>query len=327
MILTLRQRVRLQKPDEEISTGTTVSNNSADSPEWLCKYADKDYWDMPAACQRAKNEDPDFHLDQLFKKEGNAKAITAVDSPMTPMAIPFMDSPVGGKSDPNTLALRESASATTKPTKDSQSDDDKPIVIETREPKIPEFKDASVGDDLGVAPTPKVENTELTKRFEDAWKELDKLLNIKKCAKLFGGFKKAKKILKETTFKFDALGGPKSVEDSGSVAATTDDKTVIINTQGSFASKNLKLKGSEDGKEIEQGVYYYAGEKLTGLGFSTDAQLAGFVLIHELGHRSKAFDKKYDIDGGNEEAQAKNNTKIFDACYKALIEEASKSKK
>jgi hypothetical protein len=85
----------------------------------------------------------------LRKKEGNVLAITGTDSPMTSPAIPFMDSPVGGKSNPMTLALRESASSTAKKTKDNQSDDDEPIVIETREPKIPGFKDASVGDNRG----------------------------------------------------------------------------------------------------------------------------------------------------------------------------------
>jgi hypothetical protein len=144
----LGQEIQPIKPDEELPTGTTVSNNSADSPEWLCKIQYKDYWEMPVACQRARNEDVTDKLEELNKIEGNAKAITAVDSPITSPAIPFMDSPVGGKSNPLTLALRESASSTTKKTKDNQSDDDEPIVIETRERKIPGFKDASfAGDD------------------------------------------------------------------------------------------------------------------------------------------------------------------------------------
>jgi hypothetical protein len=110
----LGQEIQPIKPDEEFPTGVTASNFSADSPEWLCQNPNVNYDDMPVGCQRAKNEDVTKFM--FPEEEGNVVAITGVDSPMTPMVIPFMDSPVGGKSDPNTLALRESASATTKPT-------------------------------------------------------------------------------------------------------------------------------------------------------------------------------------------------------------------
>jgi hypothetical protein len=69
----------------------------------------------------------------LRKKEGNVLAITGTDSPMTSPAIPFMDSPVGGKSNPMTLALRKTANSTAKTAKDN---DNKPVIKEDVEVKI-----------------------------------------------------------------------------------------------------------------------------------------------------------------------------------------------
>jgi hypothetical protein len=82
---------------------------------------------MPAACQRAKNEDPDFHLDQLFKKEGNAKAIK--ETPTSAASAPAQTIADAGLS----LSFKRSASATTKKTKDD--DDDVYSSVETREPR------------------------------------------------------------------------------------------------------------------------------------------------------------------------------------------------
>jgi hypothetical protein len=125
----LGQEIQPIKPDEELPTGTTASNNSADSPEWLCKYASKDYWDMPIACQRAKNEDPDFHLDQLFKQEGNPAAIDK--NPKQANNLHELGNSIGG--DKLSLSFKRGASSTTKRMKDN---DEKPVITADVEVKI-----------------------------------------------------------------------------------------------------------------------------------------------------------------------------------------------
>ena len=79
----LGQEVLTVKPEADFPAGTTASSFSASEPEWLCKYENKDFWQMAASCQRSQLEN--FGLFYISASEaGNPAKITDKSGPSTP---------------------------------------------------------------------------------------------------------------------------------------------------------------------------------------------------------------------------------------------------
>lgn len=159
-------------------------------------------------------------------------------------------------------------------------------------------------------------------RFTEARNILLERLNKPDCAKVFGGLPKALKALNESKFKFKALGGP--IKAGGSQlyradSATTKGQTITINTQGKFYMENLSLPFTNSAGRTDPGVldlsefsYGTPGEHVN---IGVDVVAAAFILAHELGHRTGIYGKD-DKDGGKPDRTARNNKKIYDACFK-----------
>ena len=125
-------------------------------------------------------------------------------------------------------------------------------------PKLPKVKDA----------TPE-QQTRFNDGYNEFWDRLHKDDGNNPCAKLFGGVKKAEKALKDTKYAFGPTQGRADAQIIG--------KNMTINPNGVF------MKSGDEAKLLvgfnlraHEGSYVRL----------TDAQLAAFVLAHEIGHRA-----------------------------------------
>jgi RHS repeat-associated protein len=162
-------------------------------------------------------------------------------------------------------------------------------------------------------------------RFTDALALLKEKINANRgnndCARAFGGRDKALAALNNSKFEFKPLGGPQIVGDLvlySARAATTEGKTVTINTQGRFYMENLSLPytnapGRTNPNDLDLSAITY-GNSTTFVHLSVDVVMATFILGHELGHRTGIY-REDDFDGSDPEKTARNNKKIYDACF------------
>lgn len=144
------------------------------------------------------------------------------------------------------------------------------------------------------------------------------------CAKAFGGLKKALSKLNGSNFSFKDLGGPVLLGDRtlySSPDAATDGENIIINTKGRFYMENLSLPFSNaPGRMTDLSRFDY-GTPGNMVDINDDVVAASFVLAHELGHRAGTYkndnkDAVNDKYGTGAEKTARNNQKIYDACFK-----------
>jgi hypothetical protein len=162
-------------------------------------------------------------------------------------------------------------------------------------------------------------------RFKAALDELMKALGANNgkntCAELFGGYDKAMKTLKETKWKFEAMGAPATSYAGTGNNAVTKGKEVRINSQGGFMSQDGRVTTLSG--ETAFVVALIPGEKpgeVVPDPFTDGVVFAAFVLLHELGHRSGIYGKddedgKDDKNGTALEKVVRNNKKLYEACY------------
>ncbi|HKG48371.1 MAG TPA: S8 family serine peptidase [Pyrinomonadaceae bacterium] len=130
------------------------------------------------------------------------------------------------------------------------------------------------------------------------------------CAKLFGGEKNALKKLSELKFKFGSL------PDRG--IARIKGKNVTLDS-ARFAAQGSNLAFVTNIRESTVQGYPSTSFTLRNL-VITGSTFGAFVLLHELGHRTKIYGK-YDNDGGSQYDNlptGANNEKIRAACFGEL---------
>jgi RHS repeat-associated protein len=149
-------------------------------------------------------------------------------------------------------------------------------------------------------------------RFDAAYKEMQKRLESCDCANLFGGDKKAKKLLSGTGFEM--VPGSEGAETRGGV--------IRIDNRGPFMAQNGVAPTSRLPNPIPSWLPLRDNTILITFGPTDilrfinlgDVQASAFILLHELGHRAKIYGK-YDIDDGDPIAQGMNSEKIRKACF------------
>ncbi|MDQ3807186.1 MAG: hypothetical protein M3298_03355, partial [Thermoproteota archaeon] len=152
----------------------------------------------------------------------------------------------------------------------------------------------------------------------------EKLRTHPECAKLLGKDKdpkkaldKALKALDKAQIEFEPLGGPTFYKGVGILInhsdARTDLKTkvITINTQGRFMAVDGALPVVNDPGQMAYGV----NEGFYGL---DNADLAAFILLHELGHVQNVLEDDSNHVRDQEGAEDRNNKKIYDDCFKEL---------
>jgi hypothetical protein len=139
--------------------------------------------------------------------------------------------------------------------------------------------------------------------------------NPSDCAKLFGGYEKALKLLNKTKYE---VGNVLLDDGTHGIAAVVGNTIILDPTREFFSDK-------------KQAVYFDFGIK----GKTINGRIAmingvvktAFTLIHEMGHKAKIYDKDYDKDNSTKSllAQANNNEKFRKACFSDIteLEEAS----
>ena len=163
-----------------------------------------------------------------------------------------------------------------------------------------DYKNSLAATDISKKATP-----DEKKIFEEAEAEVTKLFGTKEnpsdCAKLFGGYEKAVKLLKDTKFV------PKVLDRKDAIAERKG-KTVSINTgsaSGFFSNSPQSTL-----------IFRNGFAALSGL------QLRVFVILHELGHVGDIYGESNNDGGGSELEnvinQGKNNDKIKTACFPDL---------
>lgn len=171
----------------------------------------------------------------------------------------------------------------------------------------PEQKQESLGD------PPKLffETLEAKERFEAAWKEMDsKFQNNPAAVKMFGGWDKIKKAVKEVVFTMSSMGAPFADNDNSVTNAQYDSSTdiIFINLDGAFMATNGSLKNTNN---VSVPVGFYTtlpGKKEpVAFAFANDVTNAAFILFHEIAHKRKIIGH----DGESERAQGKNNEKLL----------------
>ncbi len=144
----------------------------------------------------------------------------------------------------------------------------------------------------------------------DALDEVRRRLQNPECAKLFGGEKNAVKKLNELNFKPGTLK-------TGNIAKI-EGKDVTLDS-GRFTAQGGKLAFASNIKEST--VQGYPSTSFTlGTLTLTGTTFGAFILLHELGHRTKIYGK-YDNDGGSQYDNlptGANNEKIRAACFGEL---------
>ena len=147
----------------------------------------------------------------------------------------------------------------------------------------------------------------LTEALDEAKRRLQENAD---CAKLFGGEKNALKKLEELKFKFGSLDNEGIADLKG--------KNVTLDS-GRFAARGSNLPFATDIRESTVQGHPSTSFTLKRLTV-TGSTFGAFVLLHELGHRSKIYGK-YDKDGGsqfNNLRSGANNEKIRAACFGEL---------
>lgn len=154
-------------------------------------------------------------------------------------------------------------------------------------------------------------------RLAAAKAELIKRLQANKgdnpCAKLFGGLENALKKLNESKITFRSMGGPISL-DGRTIApidltdAHTKGKEVTINTDGRFMAEDGTLPVMGRPGALVPNVNYFGLD---------DVASAALILGHELGHRTGKLEdeRKAKDPEGAQDAQGRNNQKVYDACF------------
>ena len=163
-------------------------------------------------------------------------------------------------------------------------------------------------------------------RFDAAYEDaVDRLTKRKECAAVFGGLRNAFKALRETVWRFGDLGKPKMgfLGWEAPTGARVDGNNVTINQYGQFMVQGGGLwfpgmKGfvvKADHFAIRTGKNSYNTVQIRG-----NAQVASFMLLHELGHRAGVFGPD-SVGGVGQEAenlrlQGTVNQKVYEGCFK-----------
>jgi RHS repeat-associated protein len=192
---------------------------------------------------------------------------------------------------------------------------------------------ANLIDPFGLYPEtieiPNVGNAtaEQQQRFKEAYLDAIKRLQKPKCAKAFGGLKKALKALKKAKFCFKNLGEPYELPAHVYVPPLTNARTegnnVFINSEGAFMSQKAMIPVRRNPgyftnpKFNTNTAQVWEGDGLTPKPLPGDIATASFILLHELGHITNKFkpdSKGLDVDFSIKNL-GKNNAKIWQPCF------------